>query len=805
MKYAMTMDGKIATYTGASRWVTGEAARMHVQKQRLKYTGIMAGVGTVLADDPMLTCRLENGRNPVRIICDSHLRTPLNSRIVKTASTIPTIFATSSKDQQKIKNYEDMGCKVLEDNKEEFEAKYSKDTPIYILCYTGQKSEEIEDMLDEMGYEAYSLDGGFVAYLRWKFNKYLEQDKESGNNTSEENVKEIERSIVKKFRKPIWRKFTQALNEYDLIQDGDKIAVCISGGKDSMLMAKLFQELKRHGKNNFELVFLVMNPGYNDLNYNVILNNAKILDIPITVFKTEIFDTVVDITESPCYLCARMRRGYLYSKAKELGCNKIALGHHYDDVIETILMGMLYGAQVQTMMPKLHSTNFEGMELIRPMYLIREADIIHWKEYNNLEFIQCACRFTEGCASCGGTGKGSKRAEIKQLIKDLTKVSPYIEKNIFRSVENVNIDTVIAYKKKGQRHSFLDEYDITDDKYAGNAEVDNSENISKELNESDINSSGQLSEYHTDETIELGKTGSTQTMPLNKSDINKDDISENTLAKYEKLKSIIKDCGKIAIAFSGGVDSTFLTKVAKDVLGENAVAVTISSILVTDDELKEADDFCKAENIEHLIYKADVLSIPGFENNPPDRCYICKKAIFTNVQNLVGERGISVIAEGTNVDDDGDYRPGMRAIKELGVRSPLKEAGLTKAEIRELSCMLGLKTWNKPSCACLASRFAYGEVINKDKLDMIYSAECYIRSLGFEQFRVRLQDGIARIELRPADIQKFIENGIKDKVSEKLHALGFKYVSLDLDGYRLGSMNEVLNRQERGNNGGSSL
>lgn len=700
--------------------------------------------------------------------------------------------------------WEDM-IKVLEDNKEEFEAKYSKDTPIYILCYTGQKSEEIEDILDEMGYEAYSLDGGFVAYLRWKFNKYLEQDKESGNNISEENVKEIERSIVKKFRKPIWRKFTQALNEYDLIQDGDKIAVCISGGKDSMLMAKLFQELKRHGKNNFELVFLVMNPGYNDLNYNVILNNAKILDIPITVFKTEIFDTVVDITESPCYLCARMRRGYLYSKAKELGCNKIALGHHYDDVIETILMGMLYGAQVQTMMPKLHSTNFEGMELIRPMYLIREADIIHWKEYNNLEFIQCACRFTEGCASCGGTGKGSKRAEIKQLIKDLTKVSPYIEKNIFRSVENVNIDTVIAYKKKGQRHSFLDEYDITDDKYAGNAEVDNSENTSKELNKSDINSSGQLSEYHTDETIELDKTGSAQIMSLNKSDIDEADISENTLAKYEKLKSIIKDFGKIAIAFSGGVDSTFLTKVAKDVLGENAVAVTISSILVTDDELKEADDFCKVENIEHLIYKADVLSIPGFENNPPDRCYICKKAIFTNVQNLVGERGISVIAEGTNVDDDGDYRPGMRAIKELGVRSPLKEAGLTKAEIRELSCMLGLKTWNKPSCACLASRFAYGEVINKDKLDMIYSAECYIRSLGFEQFRVRLQDGIARIELRPADIQKFIENGIKDKVSEKLHALGFKYVSLDLDGYRLGSMNEVLNRQERGNNGGSSL
>ena len=177
------------------------------------------------------------------------------------------------------------------------------------------------------------------------------------------------------------------------------------------------------------------------------------------MFKTEIFDTVVDITESPCYLCARMRRGYLYSKAKELGCNKIALGHHYDDVIETILMGMLYGAQIQTMMPKLHSTNFEGMELIRPMYLIREADIIHWKDYNKLQFIQCACRFTEGCASCGGTGKGSKRAEIKQLIRDLTKVSPYIEKNIFRSVENVNLDTVIAYKQHGEKHSFLDTYE----------------------------------------------------------------------------------------------------------------------------------------------------------------------------------------------------------------------------------------------------------------------------------------------------------------------------------------------------------
>ena len=304
--------------------------------------------------------------------------------------------------------WEDMMNDLKMDNisgREKFLNTYSKKVPIYLLCYSGQKSEELEDTLEQMGYEAYSIDGGFVAYLKWKFTQYIKEDENENANEVKDHVKEIERSIVKKFRKPIWRKFTQALNEYDLIQDGDKIAVCISGGKDSMLMAKLFQELKRHGKNNFDLVFLVMNPGYNELNYNVILNNAKILDIPVTVFKTEIFDTVVDITESPCYLCARMRRGYLYSKAKELGCNKIALGHHYDDVIETILMGMLYGAQIQTMMPKLHSTNFEGMELIRPMYLIREADIIHWKDYNKLQFIQCACRFTEGCASCGGTGK----------------------------------------------------------------------------------------------------------------------------------------------------------------------------------------------------------------------------------------------------------------------------------------------------------------------------------------------------------------------------------------------------------------
>lgn len=271
-------------------------------------------------------------------------------------------------------------------------------------------------------------------------------------------IREIERSIIKKFRKPVWRRFTKAINEYELIKDGDKIAVCISGGKDSMLMAKLFQELARHGKKNFEVVFLVMNPGYNEANYQLILENSRTLGIPITVFQSEIFDVVAGEESSPCYLCARMRRGYLYSRAKELGCNKIALGHHYDDVIETILMGMLYGAQIQTMMPKLHSTNFEGMELIRPMYLIREEDIIHWANYNGLRFLRCVCRFTEQCAD-EETDKSSKRAEVKELIHNLAQKDPVIEFNIFKSVENVNVNTVVAYKKDGVKHHFLETYD----------------------------------------------------------------------------------------------------------------------------------------------------------------------------------------------------------------------------------------------------------------------------------------------------------------------------------------------------------
>ncbi len=339
----------------------------------------------------------------------------------------------------------------LDEHKDEI----AQDKPVYLICYTGQKSDEIAENLVEQGYEAYSIQNGFHAYLRLKLQRMMEQGEEP-----EINCKYVERSIVKRFRKEIWRPFVKGINEYDMIQDGDRIAVCISGGKDSMLMAKLFQELERHGKKNFEVEYLVMNPGYNDINYQTILDNARFLEVPITVFESDIFDTVAkdDIGGSPCYLCARMRRGHLYSQAQKLGCNKIALGHHFDDVIETIVMGMLYGGQIQTMMPKIHSTNFEGMELIRPMYLIREDDIKHWRDYNKLHFIQCACRFTESCASCGGTEKGSKRAEIKELIKMLSERSDVIEKNIFRSVENVNLNTIIAYKKDGVKHHFLDEY-----------------------------------------------------------------------------------------------------------------------------------------------------------------------------------------------------------------------------------------------------------------------------------------------------------------------------------------------------------
>lgn len=337
---------------------------------------------------------------------------------------------------------------VFDDRKSEI----SKDKKIILYCARGIVSVEYAEKLRSEGYDAYSLTGGYYQYLSIK----MEED----TANEHEKVEQIELSIRKKFHKDIFSKFAKAINEYELVKEHDHIAVCISGGKDSMLMAKLFQELKRHNKFDFELSYLVMDPGYSAENRKLIEQNARLMDIPITIFESDIFDAVDNIEKSPCYICARMRRGHLYKKAKELGCNKIALGHHYDDVIETILMGMLYGAQVQTMMPKLHSTYFEGMELIRPLYLIREDDIKHWRDYNDLHFLQCACHFTDTCSSCRDDGtSNSKRLEIKKLIATLKKGNPYVEANIFRSVENVNLSTVIAYKENGVRHSFLDKYD----------------------------------------------------------------------------------------------------------------------------------------------------------------------------------------------------------------------------------------------------------------------------------------------------------------------------------------------------------
>ena len=273
-----------------------------------------------------------------------------------------------------------------------------------------------------------------------------------------EKYKEIEKSIIKKYRKEIWSKFIEAVKTYELIQDNDKIMVCISGGKDSFLLAKCIQELKRHGKINFEARYVVMDPGYNEYNRKYIEDNARILNIPIEIFESDIFDVVSTIdSKSPCYLCAKMRRGYLYNKAKEIGCNKIALGHHFDDVIETTLLSMFYGAEIKTMMPKLHSDNYEGLELIRPLYLVKEGAIISWRNYNELTFINCACRFTEGCSLINdGT---SKRKEMKELIKKMRQINREIDHNIFKSMDNVNLNCVLGTKKNGEYKSFLDEYD----------------------------------------------------------------------------------------------------------------------------------------------------------------------------------------------------------------------------------------------------------------------------------------------------------------------------------------------------------
>ena len=268
----------------------------------------------------------------------------------------------------------------------------------------------------------------------------------------------IERSIIKKYRKELWTPFIVAVKRYELVQAGDRIAVCISGGKDSMLMAKLMQELQRHSDVPFELVFLVMDPGYNEINRQKIESNAELLHIPVTIFESNIFAVANNTDKNPCYLCARMRRGHLYSKAKELGCNKIALGHHFNDVIETTVMSMFYGSQLQAMPPKLHSTSFPGMTLIRPMYCIHEDDIIAWQHYNGLEFIQCACRFTERTAAHGSDGSSSKRQEVKLLLRELRRKNPDIEKSIFHSIHSVCLDTMVGYKSGGVEHTFADCY-----------------------------------------------------------------------------------------------------------------------------------------------------------------------------------------------------------------------------------------------------------------------------------------------------------------------------------------------------------
>ena len=353
------------------------------------------------------------------------------------------------RDKEEVQKDEMPGAVYVPSDEIEKSEKVDLSKKLIICCRIGKISIDVAERLREKGVDAVSLEGGYTAWL-------LDSIK---RKEAESISRDVEQSIRKKFRKKIWRMFAKAINTYDLVKEGDKIAVCISGGKDSMLMAKLFQELKLHNKFEFEVKFLVMDPGYSPENRKVIEENARKLNIPITIYESDIFESVYNVKKSPCYLCARMRRGYLYKFAKDMGCNKIALGHHYDDVIETILMGMLYSGQVQTMMPKLHSTNYEGMELIRPLYLIREQDIKSWCRYNDLHFIQCACKFTDTCTTCNNEENRSKRVEIKELIKTLKQVNPYVEGNIFKSVENVSLEAIVAYKIDGVKHSFLETYD----------------------------------------------------------------------------------------------------------------------------------------------------------------------------------------------------------------------------------------------------------------------------------------------------------------------------------------------------------
>ena len=353
------------------------------------------------------------------------------------------------RDKEEVQKDEMPGAVYVPSDDIETSEKVDLSKKLIICCRIGKISIDVAERLREKGVDAVSFEGGYTAWL-------LDSIK---RKEAESISRDVEQSIRKKFRKKIWRMFAKAINTYDLVKEGDKIAVCISGGKDSMLMAKLFQELKLHNKFEFEVKFLVMDPGYSPENRKVIEENARKLNIPITIYESDILESVYNVEKSPCYLCARMRRGYLYKFAKDIDCNKIALGHHYDDVIETILMGMLYSGQVQTMMPKLHSTNYEGMELIRPLYLIREQDIKSWCRYNDLHFIQCACKFTDTCTTCNNEENRSKRVEIKELIKTLKQVNPYVEGNIFKSVENVSLEAIVAYKIDGVKHSFLETYD----------------------------------------------------------------------------------------------------------------------------------------------------------------------------------------------------------------------------------------------------------------------------------------------------------------------------------------------------------
>ncbi|MGP2526752.1 ATP-binding protein [Acidaminococcus sp. LBK-2] len=326
---------------------------------------------------------------------------------------------------------------------------------IVCLCMWGKISLSLADNLRDQGYTAVSLHGGYALWLQRRLEKQAVQDA-----ADSQRLKRIETSLRRKYKRRISSKFVQAICDYDMIQPGDKIAVCISGGKDSMLMAKLFQDLKRHNKIPFDLVFLCMDPGYNEMNRKIIEENAKLLHIPLTFFSTNIFESVFHVEESPCYLCAKMRRGYLYRKARELGCNKIALGHHFDDVIETNLMSILYAGAVRTMLPRLKSTSCPGMELIRPLYYVREDDIKSWRDENDLYFIQCACKFTETCSTCHTDGTtDSKRLEVKKLIAQLAAGNPQVPSNIFHSLENINLDTVLKFKYHGREHSFLEEWE----------------------------------------------------------------------------------------------------------------------------------------------------------------------------------------------------------------------------------------------------------------------------------------------------------------------------------------------------------